>query len=196
MENNNSYDYSINELNEIHKKYPQKTEKELNKIISKLEMYDETNSIQKIINHEEFDTYALIAIFLIIALLGLVNFTETIGLYYFGFVFFIAGFLIGISGDKMTLIFLFSHGIMGFCLMTIPIIYPIFDSPIMSDNPTNIYIYLGIMILLSVIATIYAIMYNTVKYIRLNNHAKLIPLIIYLIVIIMAVIFPKIYLNL
>ena len=192
MVKNNSYNYNdnINILNDIHKIYPEKVEKELSKIVSKLELYDETNSIQKIVNNEKFDSFALIILFIIIALLGLFNLfsNELGGLYYGGLIFFIAGYLINLSAEHMTLIFLFSHGITGLCLMTVPIIYPIIDSPIMSDNPVGIYIWLGLIVFTFILATIFAILYDFVEYFRLKNHAKLIPLIIYLIGIVMVII--------
>ena len=72
--------------------------------------------------------------------------------------------------------------------MTVPIIYPIIDSPIMSDNPVGIYIWLGLIVFTFILATIFAILYDFVEYFRLKNHAKLIPLIIYLIGIVMVII--------
>jgi len=191
---NNYFNDCINRLNKLYKKYPDKTEKELDKMLSKLELYDGTNSVPKILNNENFDTYAFVAIFFIIALIGLFNITVY---YYFGLIFFVAGYLVSVNTDeKSTLIALFSHGMTGLGLMTIPIIYTVMNNPILTDGSTNIHIYLGLVLILFVIATLLATIYKLSKYFQSKAHFKVIPAIIYLVVIILVIMLPKIFLKL
>lgn len=96
-----------------------------------------------------------------ILLLGLANFPNTskIITYYFGFVFFAAGFYISMLHESGAGIFLFIHRLTGLLLVVIGEIGSIFSSPIMSDNPTKIYIYLLIMTVLFVLDFLYNILF-------------------------------------
>jgi hypothetical protein len=100
----------------------------------------------------------LIGSIIIILLVGLLPLktgdVESIPFYYFGFIFFIAGFFIGTSIPGFGIIFLFSHGMTGLGLMTVPTLLNIINNPYMTDNPKNIYIYLGVICVLFAVAVI------------------------------------------
>ena len=100
----------------------------------------------------------LIGSIIIILLVGLLPLKtgdiECIPFYYFGFIFFIAGFFIGTSIPGFGIIFLFSHGLTGLGLMTVPLLLNITNNPYMTDNPKNIYIYLGVICALFAVAVI------------------------------------------
>ena len=108
---------------------------------------------------DKYDLYKNITMFIFIAALGLLNISN-IGMYAFGTVFFIAGYCVGFSVPMAGVIFLFSHGITGLCIMTVSTIGKIFENPIMQDNPQNIYIYLGACILIALFATLTTVKKN------------------------------------
>ncbi len=189
---NNSYNSNIEKLNKIYKEYPEKTEKELNKLVLKLKTYEDFINYQKTTNYKY--NKILIIIFIVIAILGMINLNINILFtYYFGLIFFITGYCSSLLGKGIPLIFLFSHGMTGLMIMLVPIVGKVINNPLLSDNPTNIYIYLGIVILLIIIATTLAIIYNLADYFKTKEFSKLIPAILYLLAIIMVTILPHIY---
>lgn len=131
----------------------------------------------------------LIGSIIIILLVGLLPLKlgdiECIPFYYFGFIFFIAGFFIGTSIPGFGIIFLFSHGMVGLGLMTGPTLLNIINNPYMTDNPKNIYIYLGVICVLFAVAVIKTIIdsiknlkniSNTSRYVKVKNQAIIILL--------------------
>ena len=131
----------------------------------------------------------LIGSIIIILLVGLLPLKtgdiECIPFYYFGFVFFIAGFFIGTSIPGFGIIFLFSHGLTGLGLMTVPLLLNITNNPYMTDNPKNIYIYLGVICALFAVAVIKTIIdsiknlkniSNPSRYVKVKNQAIIILL--------------------
>ena len=189
---NSSYNSNIEKLNKIYKEYPEKTEEELNKLVLKLETYKDFINYQKTTNYKY--NKILVIIFIVIAILGIINLNINILFtYYFGLIFFITGYCISLLEKGLTLIFLFSHGMTGLMIMLVPIIDKVIKNPLLSDNPTNIYIYLLIAILLIIIATILVVVYNLSNYFKEKVFSRIIPLLIYLLSIIMITILPHIY---
>jgi len=124
----------------------------------------------------------LLILSLIILLEGLLILTidGNIYMYYFGFVFFMAGYFIGISEKGFGLIFLFSHSVTGMGLM-IASMLNVFNNPLLTDLSTIEYCYLIIALSLFIIATTYVIIYNLSWKIKEIKYSKYIPLVIYII---------------
>ena len=112
--------------------------------------------------------------------------TEQFIMYFFGTVFFLAGLFIGLNGPIFGIIFLFSHGGTGLGIMCFSKIKGILESPLMTDNPTNLKYLLVLgtgLILAGIISTIF---YNVSKKIRDQKYS--LPIILAMFVIGIAII--------
>ena len=122
-------------------------------------------------------TGVLIIILLLLGLFSISTNSESMIMYYFGMVFFLAGFFIGTSQEsKMVIIFLFSHGGTGIALMLGSLLYPIFDSPLLSDMPTKLIIVLIIILGLVLIAFILETIFNIAE--RFDTHKAYVPFLL------------------
>lgn len=149
------FDNLINDLRELYKEKPKKTIEEINSAIVSIKSSDIINK-----------TLVNIIYIICIALLGLTNISLSQGLvfeYYIGAIFFLVGLVIGLKLQLYGIIFLFSHGCTGLGLMVIPKIIEILKNPIMTDNPTNIMIFLTFGVLLVIVGIVLTIMYNLNK---------------------------------
>ena len=173
-----------------------KTHTQKEKQVSKIKLHNKDKRFSKKTKNSKFNYLALILFSVLVALLGLLNVnlnSDLTFLYYFGLFFFIAGYYTIMSDEDKTVIFLFSHGMLGLGVMLIPLISEIINTPLLSDSPINIYIYLGIVILLIITATTLSVIYKLSNRFKEKALLKIIPLIIYLIAIIMVDILPHIY---
>lgn len=114
-----------------------------------------------------------------IALLGFIFIGD--GLYFGGFIFFIAGHFVGMHVENFGLIFLFSHSCSGIGMMIGPVLSELFRSPYMNDNPRSIYFFLVIGLILLVTATILVILYNLSDKMKAKKNSQIMPLILYFI---------------
>lgn len=190
----NSFDEKLNKIKELHDKNPVLINYEVDYIISKY-------GLERKIDPKKLKTYISVAFVILCALLGLVNVFSgnvdiDISLYYFGILFFLAGLFIGLGVKTFGLIFLFSHGMTGLALMLIPIIKSLKLQVYLTDSPTFLLIYLGIIIIAVILAIILTALYNLND--RLKDNVKVYSLIfiLYLLAITMVVILPKILPNL
>ena len=103
----------------------------------------------------------MIALIIVIVLMGLTNILtnnwEYLFFYYFGLVFFLAGFHVGTS-NPFGVIFLFSHGGSGLGLMTVPTIKYVLSNPIVTENPSRAHMYLGVIGVIILIAVVKSIL--------------------------------------
>ena len=177
-----SYEELIDELDKLHIEDPEETEDALRDTIIDLRISKtKDNTLDNI--KDKKDVIAIYVLCIIILLAGLLKIN---GLYYFGFIFFIAGYCVAaFPKDKGTLVFLFSHGITGLCLMVVPILIKVFDNPIMTDNPTRVLIYIGFIILLLLVATSLMLFYKLFDQFDKKEHSRVIPLVLYTIGIVM-----------
>ncbi len=113
-------------------------------------------------------------------------------LFYFGFVFFIVGLMVGLFVRGFGIIFLFSHGLTGLSFMLSNIIKPVLDSPIMNEAPTKIYMYLNTGILFLIIPTILVVIASFSERLRTLKHFKIYIMIMYYIGIAIIRLFPSI----
>lgn len=94
----------------------------------------------------------------------------------FGFVFFIAGYFINFQAKGAGIIFLFSHGMTGFCIMCGPIVAQILKLPFMQDNPINIYIYLGVLALIAFVSLLSSVVISLSDKLLSIKYIKIFPL--------------------
>ena len=98
-----------------------------------------------------------------IILIGL-GFIKIEYMYFFGLAFFLAGVILNIySDERTTLVFFFSHGIIGWGIATVPKLVEIFKNPIMQDNAQKLYVYLIISFIFLILGIITMLIY------RINN---------------------------
>lgn len=128
-----------------------------------------TETLRK--NKEKVMTGILILILLILGVFGKV---PSIGIYYFGLIFFIVGFFIGTNALSPGIIFLFSHGATGLAIMIGSKLYPIFESPILTDMPIKLIFVLILIASISIISFILIVLFGSTN--KFRTHKEYVPL--------------------
>ena len=85
----------------------------------------------------------------------------------FGIIFFCAGYFVTMS-DNGVVLFLFSHGLVGFCVMNGYSFVKIVSNPVITDNPTKIFILLGLAVVLELVSLTYGAIYSSSKELKMN----------------------------
>ena len=147
---NDAYEKNAKENKDIIKRYTDYISKSKDKKI---------NGVIIKVGGENIEPLSLIICLLMILLLGLFN-IQGIGMYIFGFIFFVAGMFIGMFVPVVGLIFFISHGFTGFGVMIASLdIIKIF--PLITDAPQYLIFILGCIVLSLVVLTIiFVIMCN------------------------------------
>ena len=101
--------------------------------------------------------------------------------YFFGYVFFLSGYFIGMNEKGFGIIFLFSHGVIGLLIMCFSFLQDSFSVPLLSDLPRNAGNYLCATLSFFVVATINVIAYNISDRVKQTKYSVYIPLILYII---------------
>ncbi|MDY6071930.1 MAG: hypothetical protein SPI44_03550 [Bacilli bacterium] len=187
------FDSEIEKLRVIYNEKPTETINEINKAIINLK--NETNED---IPEKKYSRRAVISgLFAVcIFLISITNInygSEQFMMYFFGTVFFLAGLFVGLNVPVFGIIFLFSHGGTGLGIMCFTKINKILQSPIMTDNPTNLQNLLVLGVGLIVIGIISTIFYNVSKKIRDKKYSLLIILAMFAIGIAIIQLLPMIY---
>lgn len=187
------FDSEIEKLRLIYNEKPTETINEINKAIINLK--NETNED---IPEKKYSRRAVISgLFAVcIFLISITNInygSEQFMMYFFGTVFFLAGLFVGLNVPVFGIIFLFSHGGTGLGIMCFTKINKILQSPIMTDNPTNLQNLLVLGVGLIVIGIISTIFYNVSKKIRDKKYSLLIILAMFAIGIAIIQLLPMIY---
>lgn len=161
------FDSKIEKLRELYNEKPTETINELNNAIlniknerTKKETKETKNSRKALISG-----IFSVCIFLI-SIVNIKYGTDQFMMYFFGAIFFLAGLFVGLNVPVFGIIFLFSHGGTGLGIMCFSKIKGILESPLMTDNPTNLKYLLVLgtgLILAGIISTIF---YNVSKKIR------------------------------
>ena len=171
----------IRELKESYNENPEFTAKfvkESSKKFKKFKMNPSRYNFNDI-KEDDKEKLSMIFTFLFLAIIGLAN-IGAYPMYLFGIVFFVAGFCVSMfSGEAMTIIFLFSHGVTGYCLMAGSLLYEMFQDPIMGDGAENVRIVFIIGVVIAIVAVIYAVLYSMSKNLREAKNSKLIPLALF-----------------
>lgn len=187
------FDSEIEKLRVLYNEKPTETINEINKAIINLK--NETNED---ISEKKYSRRAVISgLFAVcIFLISITNInygSEQFMMYFFGTVFFLAGLFVGLNVPVFGIIFLFSHGGTGLGIMCFTKINKILQSPIMTDNPTNLQNLLVLGVGLIVIGIISTIFYNVSKKIRDKKYSLLIILAMFAIGIAIIQLLPMIY---
>ena len=187
------FDSEIEKLRVIYNEKPTETINEINKAIINLK--NETNED---VPEKKYSRRAVISgLFAVcIFLISITNInygSEQFMMYFFGTVFFLAGLFIGLNVPVFGIIFLFSHGGTGLGIMCFTKINKILQSPIMTDNPTNLQNLLVLGVGLIVIGIISTIFYNVSKKIRDKKYSLIIILAMFAIGIAIIQLLPMIY---
>ena len=187
------FDSQIEKLRVLYNEKPTETINEINKAIINLK--NETNED---IPEKKYSRRAVISgLFAVcIFLISITNInygSEQFMMYFFGTVFFLAGLFVGLNVPVFGIIFLFSHGGTGLGIMCFTKINKILQSPIMTDNPTNLQNLLVLGVGLIVIGIISTIFYNVSKKIRDKKYSLLIILAMFAIGIAIIQLLPMIY---
>ncbi len=142
-------------------------------IICSLEAKDDYKISKKTLepkNDHKIFIKLLIIFALLLILIGLTSFKYNVNnfpFYYFGLAFFIGGLCVGLFVQGMGILFLFSHGLTGICIILLNQITYILKNPVVSDSGSNIYMWIGSSIILTIIGIILTIIYNISN--RLKN---------------------------
>ena len=187
------FDSQIEKLRVLYNEKPTETINEINKAIINLK--NETNED---VPEKKYSRRAVISgLFAVcIFLISITNInygSEQFMMYFFGTVFFLAGLFIGLNVPVFVIIFLFSHGGTGLGIMCFTKINKILQSPIMTDNPTNLQNLLVLGVGLIVIGIISTIFYNVSKKIRDKKYSLIIILAMFAIGIAIIQLLPMIY---
>lgn len=187
------FDSQIEKLRVLYNEKPTETINEINKAIINLK--NETNED---VPEKKYSRRAVISgLFAVcIFLISITNInygSEQFMMYFFGTVFFLAGLFVGLNVPVFGIIFLFSHGGTGLGIMCFTKINKILQSPIMTDNPTNLQNLLVLGVGLIVIGIISTIFYNVSKKIRDKKYSLLIILAMFAIGIAIIQVLPMIY---
>ncbi len=168
------FDSKIKQLRTLFEKDPELTDKELKNAIKRIKL---TQDMRKhpILGDINIDVAIPIVISLGIVLVGLIN-IETFFIYIFGVVFFLAGYFVSFYNEGVGLIFLFSHGITGLCVMVGSMISKIGLSGL-TDSTFSVRIFMGVALMLFIAGTVMSILCNLSKNFR--EMVKNLPLVIY-----------------
>lgn len=202
MNNDNSiedleFNNKINTLKHFYKKNPKATMNLLNKIVNDESLYETENNNSKstiinVINDIGLKKFLYIFLISCYVILGLIDFNF---LYFFGIVFFLAGYFVTINGKGAGIVFLFSHGLTGYGIMIYSIISNEFYRHFFEDMSHAGMIYLIILAILAVIGLFILIFYSLSKTLRKNQNIPLISFTLFLMVLCMIKILPFIYFD-
>ena len=173
------FEENINKITKEFEKNKRGTNAKLERVLLEIRKEKNETSIIDVLklHKEQTITGVLIIILLLLGLFSISTNSESMIMYYFGMVFFLAGFFIGTSQEsKMVIIFLFSHGGTGIALMLGSLLYPIFDSPLLSDMPTKLIIVLIIIFGLVLIAFILETIFNIAE--RFDTRKAYVPFLL------------------
>lgn len=161
------FDSKIEKLRELYNEKPTETINEINNAILNIKNERSKKETQETKNSRKALISGIFAVCIfLISITNIKYGTEQFIMYFFGTVFFLAGLFIGLNGPIFGIIFLFSHGGVGLGLMCFNKIKSILESPLMTDNPTNLQYLLIIGVGLMVAGIISTMFYNVSKKIR------------------------------
>ena len=185
---------NIEEIKKLYEERPNVINTELENLIRRERDHVIVTEKKSLLGDIDKELFFNSIISIVIGLLGFINIGkfENSAMYFFGYVFFLSGYYVGTRTKGFGIIFLFSHGITGLAIMIGFTLSGILNSPLMSDNSTNLYNYLFIAGAILVIATVLAILYNLSDNLKPRKYFSLIPLCTYLLGIAMIVLFPNI----
>lgn len=184
------FEENINKLRHQFQEKPKEVNQELKKVIHNLEKTKEDSDFNNIFKDIAWDILIICVLAIMIAAMGL--FSKNIGLYLFGLAFFLAGLGIGMFAKVFGIIFLFSHGITGLCIMEGSMIGDLLSNPKFTDGTSMFYFYAGIVILIFAIATMITIIHNLSDTAKKIKWFKIIPMVLYFLGFLLTIVFVNI----
>lgn len=184
------------QIDKLYEKNPSFVIDELNNLIRKFEVEKLKNKsfLDKLFTGK--DKELILSIFLMILMLPMCLFTinniQMMPVFFFGYVFFMAGVNIGFSERGAGLIFLFSHGGTGMAIMMWSLLSKAMGSGLFTDGGRNLIVYLVLNITIIIIGFLAMVVYNLSDYVRNKRYIKSYILLIFIIGLAMAGIFPYI----
>ena len=139
----------IDKLKDAYDNNPNKVSKEVRDTLIRLKLIKRG----KFLSDVNKSTVFLIIEILLIVLIGLLSY-KTGFVYYGGLIFFIAGVFIGLYVPYFGIVFLFSHGLTGLCIMVAGLCSSVFNLLLSGDTSISLYIICAIAILIFIIAFI------------------------------------------
>ena len=131
------------------------------------------------------DIFFLVLIYTLILIFGLIVFIpyhiNNIAVFFFGFVFFVAGMQIGLGKETkgFGLIFVFSHGGTGLGCIYTSLLMDRFNPDILTDLSSNMKIYLIATISLTIISFLAMTIYNLSDIISWRKMSKVVILLLF-----------------
>ena len=131
------------------------------------------------------DIFFLVLIYTLILIFGLIVFIpyhiNNIAVFFFGFVFFVAGMQIGLGTETkgFGLIFVFSHGGTGLGCIYTSLLMDRFNPDILTDLSSNMKIYLIATISLTIISFLAMTIYNLSDIISWRKMSKVVILLLF-----------------
>ncbi len=150
------YGRLMDEFKSLHESYPKRANKEAYYSLLEMGKIRPTQATK-------FQSNFHIIVILAIAVMNLVtsfNYPEHTFFGLFGFIFFLGGYFVGTQKEEGVIIFLFSHGVTGFCIMNGYCVAQIFNNPMFSDSPTKLFLLLGLAALFFLGSLIYGTITN------------------------------------
>lgn len=137
---------------------------------------------------------SLFLLVVIIIFIGLVGFFQikNIIMYLFGLVFFLTGLEIGLKQKGIGLIFLVSHGGTGFGVMLASLVGNYIASPLFTDLSLKVYVYLGIMFIVGIMALGIILLSNLSDSFKQQKYVFHVVLLFFLVIFLMAGMMPHI----
>jgi hypothetical protein len=182
----NQFEDYIQKLRQAYQENPNRALKEVHRSVKRL-----SRTKEPIITDENRNIILIVIYFIVIALIGLINYTS-MPLYLFGIIFYATGLLIGLFTEKSGLVFLFSHGMTGLGLMIGSELGGLLTSPFITDAPIYIYVLLCCIVLLVLLGIMSAVLYSLSDAIKDKEYSVYIPYILFGMAIILSIIVAKI----
>lgn len=189
MDNDEKFEEYIYELRKEYQDNPKEAIKEAKTSLKRIKARNEN---KKLIIDIEFDKLMLCVLIILIALTGFLNVKNYL-LYLFGMAFFMAGYFTGLHVKGFGLIFLFSHGGIGMGVMIGALMGEIFQNPALQDGATNIYLYMGLGVILIIMSFMGVVLYNLSNNWAQREHTRFLPLVTFFVVFLMSGLLPHIF---
>ena len=193
--NDEEFEKDISLLRESYLIKPKNTQIELEIALHKLGVLprkvSNPLSFKEIVSDIDFNLFIDVVLIILIGIVGLFH-LSSFPIYIFGVVFFVAGLFIGMNQKGFGLLFLVTHGGVGFYIMMSSLLENVFKSPKLTDPSYMIYFYFGIMIILGIVAIGMVFLRNLSDKMKSYHRTTHIILFLFLLICILAGLFPYI----
>lgn len=178
-------------LEELRSKNQELVDKRFNSFVkdikSEIDYYENTsnNILDRLGISKNKDIFLLVLIYTLIIIFGLIIFipyhVNNLAIFFFGFVFFVAGMQIGLGKETrgFGLIFVFSHGGTGLGCIYASLLTDRFNTNVLTDLSSNMKAYLIATIALTIISFLSITIYNLSDIISWRKMSKVVILLLF-----------------